>query len=77
MAGGPGGTCSPFQCLEEFECCNPYYFESIANVGQELSFNVYGEDPEVSWETVQWRNHQGVDLKLQLITNALTSVQVG
>ena len=45
--------------------------------GRSYFFNVYGDDPEVSWETVQWRNHQGVDLKLQLITNSLTSVQVG
>ena len=78
MAGGPRGTaCFPFQCVEEFECCSPNNFDSITYVGQTLSFNVYGKDPEVSWETVQWQNHHGVDLRLQLITNSSTSVQVG
>ena len=29
------------------------------------------------WETVKWQNHHGVDLKLQLISDSLSPVQVG
>ena len=78
MAVAPrGSACSLLGCVEEFQCCGRQdQSEFIVSVGMRFSFSVYGSDPEVRWETVEWQNHQGVDLKLQLISTSSNSVQV-
>ena len=78
MAGPPRSlACTLTVCLE-FQCCGRLdQSDFIFNLGMGFSFSVYGRDPVVRWETVQWLNHHGVDLKLQLMNDSLSSVKVG
>ena len=71
-------VCSLLGCVEEFQCCGRRDRSNfIFNLGMGFSFSVYGRDPVVRWETVQWLNHHGVDLKLQLMNDSLSPVKVG
>ena len=78
MAVAPRSSqCLFLGCVEEFQCCGRRdQSDFIFFVGMRFSFSVYGSDPEVRWETVEWQNHQGVDLRLQLISTSSSSVQV-
>ena len=70
-------ACFLLGCVEEFQCCGRRDQSAfIIFVGMRFSFSVYGSDPEVRWKTVEWQNHQGVDLKLQLISTSSSAVQV-
>ena len=79
MAVAPrSSSCFVLGCVEEFQCCGRRdQSDFILFVGMMFSFSVYGSDPEVRWETVEWQNHRGVDLRLQLISDPLSAVQVG